>query len=172
VPIPDADMGAVQAPLGTVRSDGRCATDADDRIAWLALLRAPWCGLSLRDLHRLAATDGGTQRSTEVRTVPELLGDADRLSTLSADGQKMAKNEAEGARRMASQHRAKINRLTSRCQELEEQLKALTGERDQLAGRVAAAEKSAASQASGRVCCVSSWTTMPPDSRVRPEVIE
>lgn len=51
-----------------------------DRTHWLAILRAPWCGLLLEDMHRLVADD---HRST----VWALMHQESRVQTLSADGQ-------------------------------------------------------------------------------------
>jgi ATP-dependent helicase/nuclease subunit A len=50
-----------------------------DRIAWLALLRAPWCGLGLPDLARLG-------EGTAAFTLWELLHDEARLGGISEDG--------------------------------------------------------------------------------------
>ena len=50
-----------------------------DRLAWLAALRAPWCGLKLADLDALA---GGDTK----RTVWELMNDDGRVQALSAEG--------------------------------------------------------------------------------------
>jgi ATP-dependent exoDNAse (exonuclease V) beta subunit len=50
-----------------------------DRIAWLAILRAPWCGLTLADLQALAGDD---HRAALWR----LMQDDARVQTLSADG--------------------------------------------------------------------------------------
>jgi ATP-dependent exoDNAse (exonuclease V) beta subunit len=60
----------------------RAVLNAYDRVAWLGLLRAPWCGLSLDDLYKLAATDDPTQTD---QPLPELL--ANRLSQLTPEGQ-------------------------------------------------------------------------------------
>jgi ATP-dependent exoDNAse (exonuclease V) beta subunit len=51
-----------------------------DRNAWLSILRAPWCGLTLADLESLA---GGDFQSA----IWSLLTDNDRRSQLSMDGQ-------------------------------------------------------------------------------------
>jgi ATP-dependent exoDNAse (exonuclease V) beta subunit len=53
-----------------------------DRIAWLGVLRAPWCGLTLEDLHRLTSAD---ESALLARPVPDLL--AERLERLSPAGQ-------------------------------------------------------------------------------------
>jgi len=50
-----------------------------DRVHWLALLRAPWCGLRLADLHALAADD-------RKQTIWQLLQDESRLARLSDEG--------------------------------------------------------------------------------------
>ena len=52
-----------------------------DRVAWLGVLRAPWCGLSLADLHTLTS---GDDKSIMARPIPELL--SERASLLSSEG--------------------------------------------------------------------------------------
>ncbi len=54
----------------------------EDRVAWLGVLRAPWCGLTLDDLHRLTSVDDPALLARPVR---DLL--AERLPLLSAEGQ-------------------------------------------------------------------------------------
>ena len=57
-----------------------CAlTHPGDRVAWLAALRAPWCGLTLADLHALV----GDAPRVAMR---DLLRDEERLGRLSEDG--------------------------------------------------------------------------------------
>ena len=57
----------------------RALTHRADRVHWLALLRAPWCGLRLADLHALAGSDSQ-------RTVWQLMHDASCLAAMSDDG--------------------------------------------------------------------------------------
>ncbi|MES2501561.1 MAG: UvrD-helicase domain-containing protein [Pseudomonadota bacterium] len=51
-----------------------------DRVHWLNVLRAPWCGLTLADLHALA-------HDNHSATIWQLMQDNSRLQMLSADGQ-------------------------------------------------------------------------------------
>ena len=58
----------------------RALAQFSDRIAWLAVLRAPWCGVTLSDLHRLCHDAPGLM-------VWDLVGDPERVGRLSKDGQ-------------------------------------------------------------------------------------
>jgi ATP-dependent exoDNAse (exonuclease V) beta subunit len=57
----------------------RALAHPGDRLAWLAVLRAPWCGLTLADLHVLAAGNAEA-------TIWDALHDEERLGQLSMDG--------------------------------------------------------------------------------------
>ncbi len=73
----------------------RALTHLADRLAWLAVLRAPWCGLTLTDLYALSSTHTtlvsdtvGIENSLREsrQTVWELLNDEVRISAVSSDG--------------------------------------------------------------------------------------
>jgi superfamily I DNA/RNA helicase len=57
----------------------RALAHPGDRLAWLAVLRAPWCGLTLADLHALAAGNADA-------TIWSALHDEALFGQLSADG--------------------------------------------------------------------------------------
>ncbi|MGA8042798.1 MAG: 3'-5' exonuclease, partial [Terracidiphilus sp.] len=63
----------------------RALHNHQDRVAWLGVLRAPWCGLGLDDLYIIAGTDD--ERS--LRSIPVLL--AERIGLLTAEGQVAAR---------------------------------------------------------------------------------
>ncbi len=56
-----------------------------DRIAWLSVLRAPWCGLTLRDLHTLAGSDMKNYSQPAILTLLR-----ERIPLLSGDGKQRA----------------------------------------------------------------------------------
>lgn len=69
----------------------RALNNLADRLAWLALLRAPWCGIALADLHALVASDygkcgdnGGMKHST----VWSMLLEEKNWQAVSVDGKK------------------------------------------------------------------------------------
>jgi len=71
----------------------RALLNSQDRIAWLGVLRAPWCGLSLEDLHCLG---GGDDPASLLRAIPELL--TERLPLLSEQGRLAAVRVLEALR--------------------------------------------------------------------------
>lgn len=73
-------LGAKPAALDIVHLT-RALLHQADRLSWMAVLRAPWCGLTLDDLHILLADWAD-------KTVPWILNNADAIERLSPDGRK------------------------------------------------------------------------------------
>ena len=69
----------------------RALTHFGDRIAWLGVLRAPWCGLNWRDLHALCRDDADS-------AVWTLMNDARRVAMLSDDGRGRLERTREALR--------------------------------------------------------------------------
>jgi len=59
----------------------RALVHREDRIAWLAVLRAPWCGLPWGDLHALC-------HDTHDRAIWDLMHDAAHVARLSTEGRR------------------------------------------------------------------------------------
>jgi ATP-dependent exoDNAse (exonuclease V) beta subunit len=71
----------------------RALLNPQDRVAWLGVLRAPWCGLSLADLATLAeesapAEPDDPRPDRKARPIPDLL--AERIPLLSSDARPAA----------------------------------------------------------------------------------
>lgn len=73
-----------------LRSLSRALLHPMDRVSWLAILRAPWCGLTLDDLHRLTGSD-----ARDARDLPTLELIERNQHLLSSDGrQRLARTAA------------------------------------------------------------------------------
>lgn len=64
----------------------RALLNPHDRVAWLGILRAPWCGLSIADLHLLVSADDAELLA---RPIPDLL--VEREALISVEGRAAVK---------------------------------------------------------------------------------
>ncbi len=78
----DIDPLAQRMPIIDLMSLTRALHDPSDRIAWLALLRGPWCGLDNHDLYTLANAALATTPEADSAPSPTLLERLQYLHTL------------------------------------------------------------------------------------------
>jgi ATP-dependent exoDNAse (exonuclease V) beta subunit len=76
---PLANRPEVQDALGLTRA----LLNAEDRVAWLGILRGPWCGLTLEEIHILTSADDPGLLFQPVHKLAEV-----RLALLSVESQK------------------------------------------------------------------------------------
>ncbi|HEX4168839.1 MAG TPA: UvrD-helicase domain-containing protein [Bryobacteraceae bacterium] len=75
----EIDQLAEQQHVSDLFALTRAILHPADRVAWLACLRAPWCGLSLADLSVLVENEAA-------RVIPELISDPFKMNALSIEG--------------------------------------------------------------------------------------
>ena len=63
---------------------GRALLNPFDRVAWLGVLRAPWCGLTLSELHMLT---GGDQQDLLEKPLPQVI--TEQIHLLGADSRRV-----------------------------------------------------------------------------------
>ncbi|RYY75572.1 MAG: DNA helicase UvrD [Gammaproteobacteria bacterium] len=89
----EIDSLAQRMAITDLTSLTRALLNPADRIAWLAILRAPWCGLDLKDLHAIANTNLGEHNPKEKEREFPLLWQQivafEKISSLSTHGKKM-----------------------------------------------------------------------------------
>ncbi len=92
-----------------ILSLARALTHPGDRIAWLAVLRAPWCGLRDGDLHALAAYD-------QYALLPDVITDDSMLTRLTDDGrQRVIRCRAALQNAMEQRGRKSLRREVEGC---------------------------------------------------------
>jgi len=106
----DTEPLSQQAIVVDLRQLARALVNTADRLAWLCVLRAPWCGLTLADLHALAGFDARTAVPTLLRRA------ADAGFSGTQDGvQRLARCVPVLLAAMAEQQRMSLATRVSHC---------------------------------------------------------